>query len=106
MGLLTGGVQVGGGCKGIEEMRFQLSGEVGKDACPNFRQPLLESFDRSGCNDGSRELIPIFHNSHRKGRPSPLGVARTLEYLEGVPSKAATSGREKKTSSGQHPRDP
>ncbi len=32
-------------------------------------------------------------------------VARTLEYLVGVPSKAATSGREK-TSLDQHPKDP
>ncbi len=77
-------------------MRFQLSGEVGKDACPNFHQPLLESFDRSGCNYGSRELIPIFHNPHRKCRPSPLGVARTLEHIKEVPSKFAESGREKK----------
>ncbi len=50
---------------------------------PSFLQPLLESIDRS-CNDGSRELIPVFHNPHRKCRPSPSVVARTLEYLEGV----------------------
>ncbi len=61
-------------------------GEMGKDFCPNFFQPFLESIDRKSCNDGGRELIPIFHNPHRKCRPSPSAVARTLEYLEGVPS--------------------
>ncbi len=56
-----GGVQLGGG-KGIGEMRFQSMGKMGKDFCPNFLQPL----DKRNCNDGSRELIPIFHNPHRK----------------------------------------
>ncbi len=60
--------------------------EMGKDFCPNFFQPFLESFDRRSCNDGGRELIPIFHNPHRKCRPSSSAVAPTLEYLEGVPS--------------------
>ncbi len=36
------------------------------------------------CNDGSRELIPVFHNPHRKCLPSPEAVARNLEYFEGV----------------------
>ncbi len=44
-------------------------------------------------NDGSRELIPIFHNPHRKGWPSSLTVARTQKYPVGVPSKATASGR-------------
>ncbi len=56
-------------------------GEMGKDFCPNFLQPFLEKIDGRSCNDGSRELIPVFHNPHR---PSPSAVARTLEYLEGV----------------------
>ncbi len=33
-------------------------------------------------------------------------VARILEYLVGVSSKAAACGREKKISSDQHPKDP
>ncbi len=55
-----------------------------KDFCPNFLQPFLENIDRMSCNDGSQELIPIFHNPHRKCRPSPSTVARTLEYLVGA----------------------
>ncbi len=58
--------------------------EVEQDVCPNFLQAFLENIDRRSCNDGSRELIPIFHNPHRKCRPSPSAVARTLEYLVGV----------------------
>ncbi len=62
-----GGVQVGaGGEYGIGEMRVQSMGEVGKDFCPNFLQPFLENIDRRSCNDGRRELIPVFHNPHRK----------------------------------------
>ncbi len=76
---------MGGGVEN-EEMSFQLRGEMGKALCPNFLQPLLENIDRRSCNDGSRELIPVFHNPHRKCRLSPSAVARTLEYLEGVPS--------------------
>ncbi len=64
----------------------QSMGEMGKYFCPNFLQPFLENIDRRSCNDGSRELIPVFDNPHRKCRPSPSAVARTLEYLEGVPS--------------------
>ncbi len=75
-----GGVGEGGG------VSVQSMGEMGKDFCPNFLQPFLENMDRRSCNDGSRELIPIFHNPHRKCRPSLSAMARTLEYLEGVPS--------------------
>ncbi len=74
-------------------MSVQSVGEMGKDFCPNFLQPFLENVDRRSCNDGSQELIQVFHNPHRKCRPSPSAVARTLEYLEGVPSLAASSGR-------------
>ncbi len=66
--------------------RVQSMGEMGKDFCPNFLQLFLENIDRRSFNDGGRELIPIFHNPHRKCRPSPSAAARTLEYLEGVPS--------------------
>ncbi len=77
-----GAVQVGRGGKG--GMSVQPMGEMGKDFCPNFLEPFLENIDRRSCNDGSRELIPVFHNPHRKCRPSPSAVARTLECLEGV----------------------
>ncbi len=76
------------GWRGREKvgMSVQSMGEMGKDFCPNFLQPFLENIHRRSCNDGGREFIPIFHNPHRKCRPSPSAVARTLEYLEGVPS--------------------
>ncbi len=84
-----GGVQVGKG-GGVREkggwVSVQSMGEMGKDFYPNFLQPFLENIHRRSCNDGSRELIPVFHNPHRKCRPFPSAVARTLEYLEGVPS--------------------
>ncbi len=34
----------------------------------DFIKPFLENIDRKGCNDGSRELISVFHNPHQKGR--------------------------------------
>ncbi len=61
-------------------------GEMGKDVCTNFLQRFLEKIARRSCNYENRELIPVFHNPHQKCRPSPSVVARTLEYLEGVPS--------------------
>ncbi len=60
-------------------------GEMGKEFCPNFLQPFLENVYRRNCNDGNRQFIPVFHNPHRKCRPSPSAVARTLEYLVGIP---------------------
>ncbi len=77
-------------------MSVQSMGEMGKDFCPNFLQSFLEKNDRRSCNDGSRELIPVFHNPHRKCRPTPSAVAHTLEYLVEVPSKEASSGRKEK----------
>ncbi len=70
--------------------------EMGKFFCRSFLQSVLKNINRISCNDGSRELIPVFHNPHRNVQPSPLAVARKLVYLVGVPSKAASSGREKK----------
>ncbi len=86
-----GGVQVGWGGVSVQSV-----GEMRKDFCPKFLQPFLESIDRGSCNNGSRELIPVFHNPHRKCRPSPSALARTLEYLEGVSSQAASSRGEEK----------
>ncbi len=82
----------GGEGYGIWLLRLQ---SMGKNLCPNFLQPLLENINKRSCNGGSRELIPRFHNPHQKSSPCPPAVARTLEYLEVVPFKAATSGREK-----------
>ncbi len=56
-----------------------------KTSAKNFSNLVIKTVDRRGCNDGSRELIPVFHNPHRKGRPSPPAVVRTLEYFVGVP---------------------
>ncbi len=50
------------------EMSVHSMGEIGKYFCPNFLQLFLENSDRRSCNDGSRELIPVFHNCHRKFR--------------------------------------
>ncbi len=66
-------------------MSVQSTQELGKDFCPNFLQPFPENIDRSSCNDGSRELIPVFHNPHRKCQLSPSTVTPTVEYLVGVP---------------------
>ncbi len=71
VGLRIDMITVNGWCAGGKggEMRIQSMGEMGKDFCPNFLQPFLENIDRRSCNDGSRKLIPIFHNPHRKCRP-------------------------------------
>ncbi len=49
--------------------------------------------ERMCSNDGSLELIPVFHNPHRNGQLSPSAVAFALVYLVGVPSKTASSER-------------
>ncbi len=59
-------------------MSVQSTGEMRKGFCPNFLQH-RENIDRWSCNGGSRELIPVFHNPHRKCRPSPSAVARILD---------------------------
>ncbi len=81
-------------------------GEMKKDFCLNIRQQFLENIDYRSYNNGSRELIPGCYNPQRKCRPSPSVVAPTLEYLVGVPSQAASSGREKKRSPDQYPKGP
>ncbi len=81
-------ITVNGWCAGGRGVGVSVPsmGEMGKDFYPNLLQPFLENIDRRSCNDGSRELIPVFHNPNPKCPPSPSAVARTLEYLEGVPS--------------------
>ncbi len=70
----------GGGGREKGGMSVQSMWEMGKDFCPNFLQSFLENIDRRSCDDGSRELIPVFHNPRRKCRP-PSAVTQTLEYL-------------------------
>ncbi len=64
-----------------------------KNLSPYVLQLLFENVEKRSCIDGCPGLIPIFHNPHW---PSPPAVAHTLEYLVGVPSKAASFGREEK----------
>ncbi len=54
-----------------------------KSCCHSFIQLFLEIIDRRSSNSGSRELIPVFHNSHLKGRPAPPVVAPILDCLLG-----------------------
>ncbi len=82
-GMHLEGVGEGGGGYGIREIRVQSMGEMRKDFCQNFIQPFLQNFGRGSCNDGSRELIEVFHNPHQKCRPPPSVVALTLEYFVG-----------------------
>ncbi len=50
---------------------IQSMGEMEKDFCPNFLQPLLKNIDRRSCNNRGRELIPVFHRVERdEGKPS------------------------------------
>ncbi len=60
IGWCTGG-KGGGRGKGMWA-NVQSMGQMRKDFCPNFLQPFLENIHRRSCNDGSRELIPVFRN--------------------------------------------
>ncbi len=81
------------GCGGVGKIGDECSmGEMGKDSCPNFLQPFLETIDRRSCNDGSRQLIAVFHNSHRNCQHYPSAVARTLEYIVGELSYSSIGG--------------
>ncbi len=56
-------VTVNGWCAGgVGGTSVQSMGEMEKDFCPNVLQSLLEIVNRRKCNDGSRELILVFHN--------------------------------------------
>ncbi len=79
----------GGG--GVEKWGYECSvngggdecsakGGDGKDFCQNFLQPFLEKFNRKSCNDGSRELIPVFQPSPKMPTLSFVGGS-----LLGVP---------------------
>ncbi len=58
-------VEGGGMCYWIGEMSAPPMEEMGEDFCPDFLQPFLENIVRKSCNDGSRELIQVFHNPWR-----------------------------------------
>ncbi len=66
----------GGGGDGMGQLSVQpigvLYGEMGKCFCLKVIQPFIENIDH---NDGSGELIPVFHDPQRNGRPSPLTLA-------------------------------
>ncbi len=74
------------------EVRGQSMGEMGKTSVQTYSSRFLKTLTEgavtteAGCLFQNFQLIPIFHNPHRKCRPSPSEAARTLEYLEGVPS--------------------
>ncbi len=55
------------------EMSVQSMRKIGEHFDPKFLQPFRESIERRSCNDGSQELIPVFHNPHRNV-VSKLGV--------------------------------
>ncbi len=73
-----------------------VNGRNGERLLSTLSPTFFENIDRGSCNNVSRQLIPVFHNPHRKCRPSLSVVACTSEYLVGVPSLAASSGRKEK----------
>ncbi len=79
-------------------------GEMGKDFCPNFVQTFLENIDRISCNDGSLELIPVFHT-----QKMPILSFDGGSHL-GVPCRGVLLGRVDqgggKTRSDQYPKGP
>ncbi len=79
-------------------MIVQSMGEIGKDFGPNFLQPILETIDRRSCNDGNRELIPVFQLT-----PSPK--MPTLCF-GGESHLGRFEQEEGKTSSDQYPKGP
>ncbi len=77
-------------------MSVQSMGEMGKKFCPNLIQPFLETIDRRSRNEGSRELILVFHHPQRKGRLSvgmpsktPLKTPKYLECNNEISSKSS-----------------
>ncbi len=44
-------------------MSVQSMGEMGKDFCPNFLQPFLETIDRGSFNDGSQYFTTLTENA-------------------------------------------
>ncbi len=96
MGSVYGWRAVRGGGLANWDDEISVDGEDGENLSPNFLQPLLENFHRRSCNDGSRELIAMFQNPHRKCRSSPSVVARIMQHFVKVPYRAATSGKEEK----------
>ncbi len=83
----NGGREEGGLIVGkMGAMSSVVHGEMEKDFFPNFLQPFLENINLGSHNDGSRKLIPVFCDPHRKSRsPSCDGC-----YLE-APGKGVRS---------------
>ncbi len=76
------GRKVGGGGIGERGKSVHSMGEKRKDFCPNVLQPFPENIDKRSCNDGSRELIPVFHNPHRKCRSYPSAPWGTFKQCD------------------------
>ncbi len=78
----------GGMGRGVDKLGNECSvnGGGGERLLSKISPTFLENIDRRSANDGNKELIPVFHNTHRNCRPSPSVAACTLEYVVGVPS--------------------
>ncbi len=57
---------------------------------------LLKTLTEGAVTTEAGSFIPVFHDPHRKGRPSPSAVARTLEYLVGVEEETKLGSISKK----------
>ncbi len=68
------------------EVSVQSMGEMGKYFCPNFLQPFFENIDRRSCNDGRRELIPVFHEPRLRRWLTPWST------LKGCPLRPRRAG--------------
>ncbi len=55
--------------------------EMEKDLCLHLVQPFLENINRGCRNYGSRRLIPVLGDSHKKDPSSPVTTALTFKYL-------------------------
>ncbi len=76
---------------------FTQSGRCGKASVKTFSNLFLKTLTEGAVTTEARSFIPVFHNPRQKHRSSSLPMmALTLGYLVGVPSKAASNGREEK----------
>ncbi len=67
----------------------------GKTSVQAFSNLLLNILTEGAVTTEAGSFFQYFTTLTEKGRPSPSAVARTLEYLVGVPSKVVLSGRSK-----------
>ncbi len=76
---------------------FSQWGRWGKTSVQTSFNLFLKTFTEGAVTtEAGSLLLSFFHNPHRKGRPSLLAVARTLEHLVVVSAKAVSSGKDKK----------